>query len=942
MRLCQRLLVFLYVFVLLFGLAAAPALAGITIQLNSDSNGIVYEGTPITIKATVYDDGTLVTSPAVEWSLGNPGCGTLSAVYGEAVTFTPARPSGLGRWDSVTTVVYAAYGGSTAGLSLTTYPGAAASNPLARAKVYLRAQQAADGKLTDDWAAIALAAAGENLSANDWLKNGRGHLEAMGSAVAGWDPDSTSTTTIARTLLAAAAARKAGAAADPRNFGGKDLVALLLQRQDASSGHFGLPGEAAWVNAHAWAVLALSSAGEAVPNRDRARQWLIDAQNADGGWGWTTDRNDPWGGYLSDSNDTAAAVRALVVLGAADKSAGQPLGKALSFLKTMQADDGGFFYGQWGPPSDSSSDAEVIQALVAAGEDPQGAGWSKTGGLNAVNHLLGLQKADGAFRWQAGSDGYSPGHDTAVALLGLVCLDPAKLPEVPPAPPGGGAGGGNPEAVTVTAEVRGLDGMTMYPARPVSLKSGKQTPLGALEALGASIETGFGGSYVVSIDGLAEKQYGQASGWIYLVNGSAPPAACNAYRLRDGDDVLWRYVRSLAETGDFLPNRLPVGPTLSPTLAGGIAAAEKALSAAKDGGPATTVLPSAPPDAAAAAELARALAANRVGLAQEVNPETETLVADELLEAGLKIPAGALERTVTISVREQKREEEGLPAPVGKTFASGVYDFGPDGQAFRKAATVYLRCLPSEGRAAADLTLAWFDPQSNLWRPLAAVYDPATGLLAGRITHFTRFAALTPAGPSPAFTDIDAGGKAWYAGAVKDLAARGVIGADEGPAFRPGDPVTRAVFTGWLARGLELLPGPAPSFTDLGVDAAYRAEIGAAARRGLVRGLPGGLFGPEKPLTRQELAAILVRAAHRAGQPEQLPPGRAEAVLGRYTDADQVAGWARTAVAAAVNEGLLVGTPDKHLNPRGPVTRAEAAAFVQRLVERERAVRDAA
>lgn len=941
MRLRQRITILLCTVILILSLAAAPALAGITVQLNFDGNGIVYEGTPITIRATVYDEnGILITNPAVEWSLGNPGYGTLNAVYGEA-TCTPVRPSSLGRWDSVVTVTRAAYGGATAELPLTIYPGEAKDDPLARAKVYLRGRQATDGKLADDWAAIALAAAGENLSANDWLKGGRGHLDIVAKAVCAWNVNTTPTTDVARTLLAVATARKAGAGVDPRNFGGKDLVALLMQRQDAGSGHFGLPGEAAWVNTHVWAILALSGAGAEIPRPDLARQWLLDKQNGDGGWGWTTDRQDPYQGYLSDSNDTAAAIRALVVLGVTDKSATRPLGRALSFLKTMQAEDGGFFYGGgWASPSDANSDAEVIQVLAATGEDPQGAGWSKTGDRNAVLHLLGLQRADGSFRWQADYDGFSLSHNTALAVLALSCLDGADLPEVPPAPSGGGGGAQEPDTITVTAEVRGLDGKEMYPRRPVELGPGEQTPLGALEALGARVTTGFGGGYVVAIDGLAEKQYGPTSGWIYLVNGSSPPAAADAYALDDGDDVLWRYVRSLAEALDTYLELQP-GPPLPPALADRAEAVEEALHTVPGNQPATVVLPSSPLAAEEATALAGELAANRVDLAREAGPATETLVADALLEAGVRIPVGALDQNVTVSILERDAAP-GAPAPLGRTFASGVYDFGPDGQVFRGQVTVYIRCLPGEGREPADLTLAWFDPQAEAWRPLPAVYDPATGLLAGHTTHFTRFAALIPAGPRPDFTDLKPAGEAWYAGAVTDLAARGVIGADEGPAFRAGDPVTRATFTGWLARGLALLPGPEASFSDLGPDAAYRAEIGAATKEGLVRGRPGGLFAPADTLTRQELAAILVRAAARRHEVRDPSPDEVRALLTPYADAASVSGWARAAAAVAVREGLLAGKPGGRLDPLGPVTRAEAAAFIERLMDSERTVGHAA
>ncbi len=50
------------------------------------------------------------------------------------------------------------------------------------------------------------------------------------------------------------------------------------------------------------------------------------------------------------------------------------------------------------------------------------------------------------------------------------------------------------------------------------------------------------GVYVSSINGLAEKEHGASSGWMYAVNGKLPNMACSAYKLVDGDSIQWRYV----------------------------------------------------------------------------------------------------------------------------------------------------------------------------------------------------------------------------------------------------------------------------------------------------------------------------------------------------------------------------------------------------------------
>lgn len=66
----------------------------------------------------------------------------------------------------------------------------------------------------------------------------------------------------------------------------------------------------------------------------------------------------------------------------------------------------------------------------------------------------------------------------------------------------------------------------------------------ALCALGLSVNARGSsyGTYVSAIGGLAEKQHGGTSGWMYSVNGTTPMTACSNYVLSNGDNVVWYYV----------------------------------------------------------------------------------------------------------------------------------------------------------------------------------------------------------------------------------------------------------------------------------------------------------------------------------------------------------------------------------------------------------------
>ena len=115
---------------------------------------------------------------------------------------------------------------------------------------------------------------------------------------------------------------------------------------------------------------------------------------------------------------------------------------------------------------------------------------------------------------------------------------------------GGGAPAGNqggsqqPGYVTVTVSVTSSAvGNPVSSGGTFTFNEGA-TAYDALCALGLSVNA-YGssyGTYVAAIGGLAEKEHGGTSGWMYSVNGVAPNTACSNYVLSNGDSVVWYYV----------------------------------------------------------------------------------------------------------------------------------------------------------------------------------------------------------------------------------------------------------------------------------------------------------------------------------------------------------------------------------------------------------------
>lgn len=189
------------------------------------------------------------------------------------------------------------------------------------------------------------------------------------------------------------------------------------------------------------------------------------------------------------------------------------------------------------------------------------------------------------------------------------------------------------------------------------------------------------------------------------------------------------------------------------------------------------------------------------------------------------------------------------------------------------------------------------------------------------------------AAAAPAFSDLQAH---WARSDVERLAALGIIEGDRAGRFEPDRPVTRAEMAAMLvrmlsrdpARGLAPQTSSRPSFGDVAANARDFADVEKAVAYGLVRG-SAGRFRPGDAVTREEMAAMLVRAlgleeAARAAA-GATPP---------YADAGDLAAWARGYVTVAGRQGLLKGVGAGIFAPKAHATRAQAAAAILRAMER--------
>lgn len=182
---------------------------------------------------------------------------------------------------------------------------------------------------------------------------------------------------------------------------------------------------------------------------------------------------------------------------------------------------------------------------------------------------------------------------------------------------------------------------------------------------------------------------------------------------------------------------------------------------------------------------------------------------------------------------------------------------------------------------------------------------------------------------TPGLPFVDVAPDTWYFDAVRYAYENSLMVGTSPTAFSPNGMTTRAQIVTILWRLVDSPAGEAPvDFADVDPAAWYGEAVRWAAGQGIVGGYGNGSFGPNDPVTREQLAAILYRFAQHMGYDTE---GQAD--LSGFTDLAQVSTYAREAMAWCVDAGLLSGTSPTTLSPRGQATRAQTAAVLMRLCQ---------
>jgi hypothetical protein len=244
----------------------------------------------------------------------------------------------------------------------------------------------------------------------------------------------------------------------------------------------------------------------------------------------------------------------------------------------------------------------------------------------------------------------------------------------------------------------------------------------------------------------------------------------------------------------------------------------------------------------------------------------------------------------------------------------------------RNGITVELPYSPTQAeRTKPEALVVWSMMEETVKPVINSRYAATSGSIIFRTSSFGDFAAAyTPR----FFSDME--NTQWAESPVAALAARGVIQGVSERKFAPDRHVTRADYVLLLMRAFE----PAKSeqsyeaFLDVHPEAYYYEAVATAKSLGIAGG-DGQNFHPEAAVTRQDMMVLAERVIRAAG----ILPSSSPASLKSFSDHSQVAPYAQESIGRLADLGVVQGTGGL-LEPLRPTTRAEAAALIDRLLNR--------
>jgi hypothetical protein len=195
----------------------------------------------------------------------------------------------------------------------------------------------------------------------------------------------------------------------------------------------------------------------------------------------------------------------------------------------------------------------------------------------------------------------------------------------------------------------------------------------------------------------------------------------------------------------------------------------------------------------------------------------------------------------------------------------------------------------------------------------------------GAVMSFTTEASQTTATPSVPVVFSDVPASYWAHDAISNLSGMDYISGYPDSTFGPDKQITRAEFVTIMDKVLKLTPytPQTPTFGDVNPTDWFYQSVQTAVYTGIAKGYGDGTFRPNAPISRQEMACVLVHALGKS----QLADANAKTAT-KFADDHDIAWWSRGYVFVTSQQGIVGGYPDNTFKPENETTRAEACAMI--------------
>ena len=243
-----------------------------------------------------------------------------------------------------------------------------------------------------------------------------------------------------------------------------------------------------------------------------------------------------------------------------------------------------------------------------------------------------------------------------------------------------------------------------------------------------------------------------------------------------------------------------------------------------------------------------------------------------------------------------------------------------------KTVSVKLPYTPAANEQAGNLYAVYVDENGKVQWLTKSSYDADQKAVIFEAQHFSIY-GVGYKNPVPNFTDINGH---WAKEHILFTVSRGLFSGTSETTFSPNTTLTRGMFVTALGRLAGINPADYQNrkFTDVKANAYYAPYVNWAASKGIVSGTTSSTFAPDSSITREQMAVIMKNYADKMGYSI---PKTLEAVT--FADNAQISSWAKDAVKAMQQAGVLSGKENNRFDPQGNATRAEAATVLHRFVE---------